>query len=226
MVAVRRMWVRSIWLGATLAVGAISLPGAALAAPPAQIATCAACHGADGLGNQATGFPALAGLAAGYIERQLDDFKHGIRQNPIMSGVAGGLDATQGSAIAAYYAAMPVPAKPEPTPLPGGAGETLAVNGDWNHQLTGVPACNSCHGPYGIGVGTAFPRLAGQPKAYLAAQLEAWQKGSRTGDPLHLMHNVAGKLTAAQVDAVAAYYAALPANPAVLPEAAGAEGDK
>ena len=85
---------------------------------------------------------------------------------------------------------------------------------------------NSCHGPQGIGVGTTFPRLAGQPKAYLAAQLVAFQKGSRANDPLHLMRNVASQLSTAQIDAVAAYFASLPANPTSLPVPGAAQEGK
>ena len=178
------------------------------------------------MGNQAAGYPALAGLPADYIANQLDDFKHGVRQSAIMSALASTLDATQRAAVAAYYATMAVPAKPEPTPLPGGTGATLAVNGNWNQRPTGTPACDSCHGPVGIGVGTAFPRLAGQPKAYLAARLTALQKAGSEHDPLHLMHNVASQLSAAQIDAVATYYASQSANPTTLPDPAGAEAGK
>ncbi len=196
------------------------------AAPPAQISSCASCHGANGLGNAGAGFPALAGLSSAYIAQQLYSFKHGTRNNAIMTQLAGTLNGVQRQAIAAYYAGLPVPAQPEPTNLPGGVGASLAMNGVWGHQLTGVPSCQSCHGPYGVGVGAEFPRLAGQPKAYLSAQLIDWQKGSRKNDPLHLMRNVAAKLSAAQIDAVAAYYAALAANPTALPKPSDAKGGK
>lgn len=191
------------------------------AAAPPQVATCASCHGANGLGNAQTGFPALAGLPAAYLEQQLYSFKHGGRVNAIMQSFASKLTKADRTIIANYYAHLPVPAKAEPSPLPGGAGADLAINGAWHQQLSGLPSCESCHGPYGIGVGANFPRLAGQPKAYLANQLIAWQKGSRSNDPLHLMRNVASKLNDAQIDAVAGYYAALSANPTILPKPGG-----
>ncbi|MGC9269429.1 c-type cytochrome [Acidiphilium sp.] len=209
------------WVLAAVAIAAIA---SADAATPPQIASCAACHGAAGLGNAADGIPALAGLTPIYLSRQLHSFKTGTRYNAIMAEIAAPLTAADRAAIAAYYAALPVPAEKEPTPLPGGSGATLAMNGDWGHQLTGVPSCNSCHGPYGVGVGAAFPRLAGQPKAYLAAQLVDWQKGSRKNDPLHMMRNVASEMSAAQIDAVAGYYAALSANPTDLPKPGDAKG--
>ncbi len=203
----------------------IGAVGPAGAAPP-QVAVCAACHGANGMGNAGAGLPALAGLPAPYLERQLASYKQGTRKNPLMTAQAASLDAAQRQTIAAYYAAMTVPQAPEPSPLPGGAGADLAANGAWNNSPQGVPACNSCHGPYGIGVGDAFPRLAGQPAAYLAAQMQAWQQGNRSGDPLNLMHTVATKLTQAQIEAAAAYYAALAANPSELLKPGATEAGK
>ena len=125
-------------------------------------------------------------------------FQKGTRANPMMSGVVANLTIAQIEAIAAYFAALPLPRTPEPTPLPAGPGAVLAIDGDWNHSTAGIPACNSCHGPYGLGVGSAVPRLAGQPSTYVVAQLGAWQKDGRKDDPRQgLMKRVADKLTAA-----------------------------
>ena len=44
-------------------------------------APCFACHGADGNGNNAAGFPRLAGLSASYLAKQMLDYKHGVREN-------------------------------------------------------------------------------------------------------------------------------------------------
>lgn len=213
---------KTLWLaigGITVCVAAITMAGAAPAPP--QVSTCAACHGADGLGNGGAGYPVLAGLAAPYLEQQLYGFKHGTRENVVMTAIAKELNAGDRKAIAAYYTGLNVPAKPEPAPRPSGPGAALALDGAWGHATTGVPSCDSCHGPAGIGVGAVFPRLAGQPANYLAAQLKDWQAGSRQNDPLHLMRNIATKLSPAQINAVAAYYAALSPNPPALPAAKG-----
>jgi cytochrome c553 len=45
----------------------------------ALYATCAACHGADGAGNQAMGAPPIAQMDDWYLERQLHKFKKGLR---------------------------------------------------------------------------------------------------------------------------------------------------
>ncbi|BAQ15968.1 c-type cytochrome [Methyloceanibacter caenitepidi] len=42
-------------------------------------ATCAACHGPAGAGNEALGAPPIAGMPAWYTVRQLNNFKTGIR---------------------------------------------------------------------------------------------------------------------------------------------------
>ncbi|MFX1688316.1 c-type cytochrome [Paraburkholderia sp. A2RI-6] len=67
-----------------------------------------------------------------------------------------------------------------------------------------------CHGPGGAGVGAAFPPLAGQPAAYIEAQLNAWKNGKRPPGTLALMPAVASKLSDADMHAVALYYAQQP----------------
>lgn len=188
------------------------------AAPPPQVSECSSCHGNDGLGSASAGYPALAGLSSAYIQEQLYDFKHGTRVNAIMTSLATPLKPADRKALADYYAALPVPVQLEPTILPTGIGADIADHGHWRGSLAnGVPSCASCHGAGGIGVGADFPRIAGQPQAYIAAQLNDWHNGTRKNGPLGLMTAVAGKLSPDEINALAAYYAALPANPA--PEA-------
>lgn len=195
----------------------LAWPGAAVAVDAAAIAhqgngrgaaPCMACHGADGGGNAAAGYPRLAGLDAVYLERQLDAFANGTRVSPVMQPNASALNAVERKALARYYAALPTPAHPAGTPNP--AGERLARYGDWRRQL---PGCVQCHGPGGSGVGANFPPLAGQGAAYIAAQLRAWQAGTRRNDPLQLMQHVAGQLSAQEVQAVSAWFAAQPWPP-------------
>ncbi len=45
----------------------------------ASYAVCMACHGADGMGNKALNAPRIAGQESWYLERQLKNFKAGIR---------------------------------------------------------------------------------------------------------------------------------------------------
>ncbi|QHD07163.1 c-type cytochrome [Pseudomonas sp. R76] len=170
---------------------------------------CVACHGADGLGLAAAGFPRLAGLPAAYVRKQLTDFSSGARSNPVMQPLAKALTEAEIAAVSQAVAAMPfaAPATVPRSEMPGNAAQKLALQGAWERQ---IPACVSCHGPAGVGVGDAFPALAGQPAAYLAAQLTAWQNGTRRNDPNDLMGHIAKSLTPEEVQGVAHYFASLP----------------
>lgn len=83
------------------------------------------------------------------------------------------------------------------------AGRQIAERGTPN----GVPACTSCHGPRGEGMG-AFPRLAGTGKTYLLEQLDAFGAGTRQNP---IMQPFVQKMTPAERAAAAAYFASLAA---------------
>lgn len=169
---------------------------------------CVACHGADGAGLAAAGFPRLAGLPALYVRKQLEDFKRGTRANPVMQPLANALTDAEIDAVSQALAAMPgvVPQPIHRSEMPIGAAQKLAQQGAWERQ---IPACASCHGPAGTGAGDTFPPLAGQPATYLAAQLTAWQNGTRHNDPNDLMGHIAKSLTPDEVQGVAQYFASL-----------------
>lgn len=169
---------------------------------------CVACHGADGAGLAAAGFPRLAGLPALYVRKQLEDFRRGTRANPVMQPLANALTDAEIDAVSQALAAMPgaVPQPIHRSEMPIGAAQKLAQQGAWERQ---IPACASCHGPAGTGVGDTFPPLAGQPATYLAAQLTAWQNGTRHNDPNDLMGHIAKSLTPDEVQGVAQYFASL-----------------
>ena len=174
-------------------------------------APCMACHGVDGAGQADAGNPRLAGLDAAYLQKQLDDFASGSRASAVMKPSASALSASERHAMALYYSKLQPPAaldKPAgPMPPADSVGAILATRGDWARE---VPGCVQCHGPGGVGVGAHFPPLAGQPATYIAAQLRAWQQGTRHNDPLQLMQHVATALTAQEVQAVSAWFAAQP----------------
>lgn len=74
-----------------------------------------------------------------------------------------------------------------------------------------VADCARCHGVDGMGRGPkgAFPIIAGQPRAYLAATLKAYQMGLRESG---FMQSAAARYDDAVLAEVAAYYAARPAK--------------
>ena len=178
-----------------------------------QTAACASCHGKDG-GGQAS-FPRLAGMNATYLLKQLQDFSSGSRDNAVMKPIANALSAADRSAMANYYAALPIPAAlagaAQSAAADNSPGERLATRGRWSK---GVPACVQCHGPGGVGVGDNFPAIAGQPAGYIAAQLQAWQKGTRKNDPLELMRHLSNSLTEDEIKAVSEWFARQPVVPA------------
>lgn len=212
----------------TLSVPARAADGEAIiqkgGANPAAM-PCMSCHGADGKGMAAGGFPRLAGLPEAYIAKQLTDFKAGRRENPLMQPIAQALDDAEMAAVARAYAVLPkVQVKAGPVERPKeGSGAWLALRGAWERN---IPECTLCHGPAGVGVGEAFPPLAGQSAEYIEAQLRAWRgtparlagrKGkavaavppTRRNDPNGLMQHVAADLSEAEIKAVAAYFAGL-----------------
>ena len=77
----------------------------AVSAGKAKAAACAACHGAEGVsGNPA--WPSLAGLQETYQVNALKAYQTGARQNPMMAGLAKGLNEAEIGQLAAYYAGL------------------------------------------------------------------------------------------------------------------------
>lgn len=66
-------------------------------------------------------------------------------------------------------------------------------------------ACAVCHGANGISTQPDAPNLAGQPEAYLAAQLRAYRDGTRRHEVMSLM---AKNLSDADIADLAAHFAA------------------
>jgi cytochrome c553 len=67
--------------------------------------------------------------------------------------------------------------------------------------------CAGCHGAAGVSVAAEIPNLAAQKADYLAAQLEAFRAGERSNP---LMNAIAAQLDDAQIENLAAHFAALP----------------
>jgi cytochrome c553 len=170
--------------------------------------SCASCHGEQGEGAGIT--PRLAGLSQDYLAKQLHDFASGERLHESMHYVARELQQQDITELAAYYAALPVP---EVTLPPSDAdlvrGRLLFEKGDWKLN---VPACVSCHGVQGEGVGAAFPPLAAQQPEYLFSQLAAWKGGHRHNSPQALMDDIASRLSYEDLYAVSYYAASLPGH--------------
>lgn len=184
--------------------GPAAKPDAGKAAPIAQ-QVCVACHGSDG--NSALPVnPNLAGQHAQYTTKQLANFKSGDRKNPIMSAMAANLSPADMANLGAYFATQ----KPKPSAARdrelAEAGQKLYRAGN---RATGLPACAGCHGPAGSGIPAEFPRLAGQHADYVLAQLKSFRAWERSNDSAKMMRMVAGKLSDADMQALAEYLSGL-----------------
>ena len=69
----------------------------------AKSAVCAACHGAEGISAMDI-YPNLAGQKEAYLASQLQHFRDGQRDNPIMAPMAKPLSDDDIADLAAYYA--------------------------------------------------------------------------------------------------------------------------
>lgn len=182
--------------------------GGDVAAGQATAAACAACHGPNGNSANAA-FPSLAGQHAGYIVKQLNEYKAGTRVNGIMAGMVASLSAEDMDNIAAYYAAQ------SKTPLPAeGQDVALIAQGRKLYQSgrpeAGVAACAACHGANGFGnPGAGYPALHAQHALYIDGALKAFRDGSRANDANSLMRKAAAGLTDDDIRALAAYSASL-----------------
>jgi len=91
-------------IAATVALSSPAFAGD-VAAGKAKAATCAACHGAEGV-SAVPMYPNLAGQKEAYIAKQLKDFKAGTRKDPVMSAMAMPLSDEDIANLAAYYASL------------------------------------------------------------------------------------------------------------------------
>ncbi len=153
--------------------------------------------------------PRIAGQAADYLRKQLDDYAQGTRDNPVMRNFAKALSEPQRAEFATRYATMSAPYIAQmvtPTAVQLARGHQLANQGD---ESKWVQACNSCHGPDGSGVPHSAPYVAGQSAEYLASALRAFQKGTRKNDAGEVMRSVAKRLDDGDIAAVSGYLESL-----------------
>ncbi|MGI9320229.1 MAG: c-type cytochrome, partial [Thiogranum sp.] len=146
----------------------------------AMYGVCAACHGAQGEGNEMLSAPNLAGQPGWYLERQLRSFKHGLRgADPSdtfgaqMAPMAATLiDDAAIKNMVAYITSLPE-AKPAAT-----------ISGDVARGEDIYVTCGSCHGLQGQGIWALnAPRLQGINDWYLERQLKNYKSGIRGAHP-------------------------------------------
>lgn len=169
---------------------------------------CFTCHGLQGQGDGVS-TPRLAGLDAGYLQKQMEDYANGLRPDDLMTRIARDLDADSRRAVAAFYAGLP--SSPPSSASPSAAASpTIWRTGD---RSRGITACASCHGPHGQGAGEGQPILAGQPVAYTLEQIDRWKSGKRRNDPRGVMAAAVQRLTDAEARAIARWLSDQPVSP-------------
>lgn len=151
-----------------------------LAAGKQHYNTCASCHGPEAGGNKAMNAPALAGMNADYLERQLRYFKEGIRGDAEgdtygrqMAGMVNTLpDEAAIANVSAYIASLD----------PVSTEETVSGNPRRGHTI--FRNCAACHGEQGQGIwSTKAPPLTPLDDWYLVRQLRYFQEGIRGSHP-------------------------------------------
>ena len=159
---------------------------------------CVTCHGARGEGN---GFdaPRLAGLPAGYLQKQMEDYALGLRSHEVMRDVARFLDSHERVQVANHYAALP------PQAMLSATEETIATATPGLYAI----ACQQCHGVDGVGTLNG-PPLNAQPAFYLTQQLQDWQVSKRRNDGNHVMLKVGQQLKPEEVRQLSLYLAQIP----------------
>ena len=138
---------------------------------------CAACHGADALGNQALASPRLAGQNAAYLREQLTHYKQGLRgahpadtQGKAMRALALNLSEEQINGLASYLETLASHSPPRKANASNPGAELYK-----NH-------CAVCHGQYGQGAEPIYvPTLRILSAWYLEASLTAYEQGWRGG---------------------------------------------
>ncbi len=189
------------WLSAAAAVVglAVSVPGAAQSAPAGNVArgktlayTCLGCHASEGYKNVQPMYsvPRLSGQSAAYLVAALKGYKSGERSHRTMYSHATGMSDQDMWDVAVYLAGNTL--KTEAVKAVGTAPAAAAV-------------CVACHGNNGVGITPDYPILTGQYRDYLLRTLKDYQQGGRKNA---VMAGFMGALKPADLEALAAYYAA------------------
>jgi len=186
-----------------------------------RVRACSVCHGKEGRATNDGYYPRIAGKPAGYLYNQLVNFRDGRRRNPMMTYLVGNLPDAYLREIAEHFAKLhppyPAPAVASVAPPVFERGRAIATRGD---SARDIPACRACHGEALMGVAPAVPGLVGLSRDYVNSQFGAWRIGGRHAAAPDCMAEIARRMSADDVSAVAAYLASLPVPPNASPAAA------
>ena len=91
----------------TASIMAVSINAVAgdAAAGKAKAATCAACHGMDGISKMPI-YPNLKGQKEAYLTKQMKAFRDGTRKDPTMNAMAKPLSDADVDNLSAFYSSL------------------------------------------------------------------------------------------------------------------------
>lgn len=161
-------------------------------------ASCARCHGANGISGT-KGVPHLASQRAAYLYLQLRAYRSGARDDKAMDGAVKFLSDDALIKVAAYYASLEPP-RPKVTKAAKGAVnlDTVAAG------KAAAAGCVGCHGEGGISKTPGMPSLVGLDPNYLVAAMSGYKSGQRKHEMMKL---VLAALDDAAIGNIALYYA-------------------
>ena len=171
----------------------------------AALASCARCHGEDGMGR-ADAVPVLAGQRVDYLYASLEAYAERTRASGPMQLAASQTERSLNRRLAEHYAALPRTAQQKAAEHPDlvARGREIAERGIPDRH---VPACLSCHDRPDRN--PVFPSLDGQKVYYLRQQLHHFAEDKRGGTPYReLMSKAARGLETDDIAALAAFFAA------------------
>ncbi|MDH5772997.1 MAG: c-type cytochrome [Rhodospirillaceae bacterium] len=199
----------------------------------AILETCFKCHGKGGV-SQIPTHPTIAGQKAGYLVKQLNEFKRAQetlnekilaqpekqkeeknsvlsgRNDFIMSHMVEGFNKNNFTSLAVYISLLPCDGVVSPNDEVDQGEKTQT-------PPSIIGRCVACHGENGISSQPSVPNLAGQRRAYLRRELllmreTAWggnntDKNEWRAHPI--MEQQAARLKIEDVDSIANYYSQL-----------------
>jgi cytochrome c553 len=158
---------------------------------------CAQCHSADG-NSKTPGVPTLAGQQPRYLVTAMQEYLNAERARSPMHPMLRSLNRVQMESVALYFASQ-TPAQRDAPPF----GDPKA-----GAPLSAV--CGGCHGPSGVSVDSATPRLAGQDPRYLVDAIKAYRANRRREN----MRIYVSELSEKQIEDIAAFYSIQKSKPA------------
>lgn len=193
-----------------------------------RVRACTICHSAEDKAGRDAYYPRIAGKPQGYLFNQLRNFRDGRRYYQPMATLLENMSDEYLLEIAQYFSSLQLP-YPEPErirmlPEEIKMARRLIYSGNPDKD---IPPCSACHGDALMGVEPVIPALLGLSRAYIAAQLSGWRKGSimRSQTP-DCMSEIAKQLSDDEANVIAKWLASQPVTgesrpfSALLPELA------